>query len=160
MKLSTVIKYFNRTKDIALKSPQGFTYRLRRNKLIKSGYVCAYKATQNSFNNKGLAKSIEHALSHAGIVGGWFKAETNEYFYDSVQVLKSLNYAILTMVLEEQDAIYCMTEKCEIYHSQVFEIFKKSGQRALTTYEFKVGADKELIATIDGEVFTAKQPKQ
>lgn len=63
--------------------PKGFTLNIRTCEEVKEGIVVSYKATQNNFGKEGLKASIIHALSHCGIIGGWFDQESNLYYFDS-----------------------------------------------------------------------------
>lgn len=76
---------------IAEKNPLGFTVRVLTGEEIKSGFVVAYKETQNSFDVDGLKKCVKHALQHEKIIGGW--KENNLYYFDSVKVFTDFEKA-------------------------------------------------------------------
>ena len=161
MSVYSIINLFLTVKEHAAKNPFGFTFNVALNHLVTSGYICAYKDTQNSVGDLGLARALQHAKGDGGsnYVGGWFKKATGDYLYDSCMVLDSLDLAISSMVTEDQDAIYCASEGVEVFASQVAEIMAKVGIRGFNSFTWSIGANKELICTdVDGEVFNAQQP--
>jgi len=99
---------------IAKANPYGFTFNIRTNTFVKFGFVVAYKETQNCFGTEGLQKVLEHASKHDQIVGGWLNSENNEFYFDSCKVLKSRKEAIEFGKLNEQIAIFDLTNLEEI----------------------------------------------
>jgi hypothetical protein len=155
---------FDLIKGIALKNPDGFTFMFNRSEMrllkagVDKGYVCAYASTQGSKGDEGLKAAISHAIAHKGYVGGWLKVATNEYIFDSCMVLSTLGEAIKKMAANSQDAIYCMAEECEVFQSQVADIYVQTGGIGFRFVNWSIGKNKELIFVADGTVFTAQQP--
>ena len=79
---------------IAKENPEGFTVKLPEMSWVISGYIAAYKDTQNCFGAEGLKKAVEHALNHDKIVGGWMNEENKLFYFDSSKVFKSLDEAV------------------------------------------------------------------
>lgn len=61
----------------------GFTIYIKTKQVPKEGVVVAYKETQNCFGKNGLKKSLSHALSHYGLLGGWLNVKNGLYYFDS-----------------------------------------------------------------------------
>lgn len=101
-------------KQLKKENPYGFTYNLKTKRMVKFGFIVAYKETQNSFTDDDLKKVLEHAKSHDNIVGGWLQEKTGKYFYDSSRVFKDLHKAYLFAIEHEQYAIYDLTRFIEI----------------------------------------------
>ena len=101
-------------KKIAKENHYGFTYDLEKNQLVKKGISVAYLETQNSFDDEGLKKAIEHAANHENIVGGW--QYENKYYYDSIKLFENTNLkeAIDFGKQNKQIAIFDLTNLKEI----------------------------------------------
>jgi hypothetical protein len=76
----------NKLLKIAKESPFGFTYNTQTNKLLKLGITVAYLETQNSFNDEGLQKVIQHSQENDKIIGGWLNVENGKYYFDSIKL--------------------------------------------------------------------------
>lgn len=74
---------------IAEVNKEGFTIEIPTLEHVKSGIVVAYKETQDSHDQKGLQKCLEHALNHDRIIGGWLDEETDKFYFDSCKVFPS-----------------------------------------------------------------------
>ena len=98
---------------IAKKNPEGFTVELPTLKEVKSGIVVAYLETQDSFDNEGLQKVIQHAQSHSKTLGGWFNEDNGKYYYDSCKVFSDRDEAIKFGIENKQIAIFDITN-CEL----------------------------------------------
>lgn len=96
------------------KNPEGFTVELTADGFIKpisrtSGFVVAYRETQNCFDLNGLQSVIRHAGNpNKGnkLVGGWYNHENGRYYFDSVMIIKDLDTAIRVAKDHEQLAIF------------------------------------------------------
>lgn len=75
----------------------GFTLNLKTFRPVTAGIVASYSATQNSFSENDLQSVIYHALTHDGIVGGWYNSKDGKYYFDSNKVFK---YSELTEAIE------------------------------------------------------------
>jgi fructokinase len=98
------MKYFT-IKKVASENPQGFTFDIRCMRMVRSGKVAAYKATQDSIGNEGLTRVLVHAMLHDGIVGGWLNAQ-GEMQYDSCRLFTDLDECLQFGREQEQLAIY------------------------------------------------------
>ena len=63
--------------------PDGFTLDLNTMRQPTEGLMVSYKETQNSFDRKSLPAVIKHARAHENLVGGWYNAEEDKYYFDS-----------------------------------------------------------------------------
>ena len=63
--------------------PEGFTLDLNTMSYPKEGLIVAYEATQNSFDRKSLPAVIKHAHAHENLVGGWYNADDDRFYFDS-----------------------------------------------------------------------------
>lgn len=72
--------------------------------LPETGYCAADKETQSQCGIDGLRAAINHARTHAGIVGGWY-FDGNLYF-DSVRIYQSCVAAINAARENDQIGIY------------------------------------------------------
>lgn len=99
--------------DIALTNPNGFTVNLQF-EVPTSGYVVAYKETQNSFGKDGLQKCLNHAIDNKGWISGW-KNQNGDLQYDSCMVIKDKDEAIKLVIENDQVAIFCLDTFQEIY---------------------------------------------
>ncbi len=99
---------------IAKQNPFGFTYSLKTGRFVKFGFSVAYQATQNHFSRSGLEKVLEHAQEHSQVIGGWLNTENNLYYFDSVKIFKDLNEAMNFAKLNQQIAIFDLTNLIEI----------------------------------------------
>lgn len=102
--------------EIAETHKDGFTVELNNLTHVTSGISVAYAETQNSFNEEGLKRCIDHALSHGKTVGGWFDSEGDKFYFDSVRIFKDseLNEAIEFGKVNDQIAIFDLTNMREI----------------------------------------------
>lgn len=85
---------------------QGFTVRLLDLSRVTTGYAVAYEATQDSHTRDEIARCIEHAREHAGIVGGWLNEQDGKWYWDSTAVYNDRAEAIAAGRRENQIAIY------------------------------------------------------
>lgn len=99
----------NAIKEIARQNPEGFTVELTTLKRVNNGIVVAYFETQDSFDEKGLEKVIEHATKHDKVIGGWLNEENSKYYFDSCKVFSDRNEAIEFGKLNQQIAIFDIT---------------------------------------------------
>lgn len=84
---------FKAIKRIAEENPYGFTVDLTTLKKVTGGISVAYLETQNSFEDEGLKRVLEHALDHEKKVGGWLDEESGLYYYDSIRIFTDLEEA-------------------------------------------------------------------
>ena len=63
--------------------PDGFTLSLDSLRQPTKGIVVSYYDTQNMFDKKNIPAVIKHARAHNNLVGGWYNAEENKYYFDS-----------------------------------------------------------------------------
>ena len=96
--------------SLAAAHPEGFTVSLPDLQPVTHGIVVAYLATQNSFDAAGLARCLEHAESHDGLVGGWLEEETGRYYFDSCRLFTDLQAAKAWGREQRQLAIFDLTE--------------------------------------------------
>ena len=101
-------------KAVAKMNPYGFTVELPTIKEVKRGYVVAYLETQNSFDDDGLDKVINHALNHSKTVGGWLNEDNGKYYFDSCQIFTDRDEAIKFGIENKQIAIYDIGNNNEI----------------------------------------------
>ena len=99
---------------IAEENSFGFTFNLKTATLVKFGVVVAYKETQNCFGVSGLQKALQHAEKHDGVIGGWLNSANGQFYYDSCKIFKSRKAAIEFGRLQEQIAIFDLTNLEEI----------------------------------------------
>ncbi len=100
---------------IAKNNPSGFTLNLSNMQLITSGFVAAYKETQNSFGINGLQQVINYALLiGTSVIGGWFNSENGQYYFDCSQVFENLTDAATFGIENEQIAIFDLNTCSEI----------------------------------------------
>ena len=100
--------------NFAQSNKEGFTLNINTLERVKTGFVASYKATQNSFSENDLQSVINHALSHDGIIGGWYNSENGRYYFDSSKVFNNLAKAIKFAVENEQLAIFDLDNFHEI----------------------------------------------
>lgn len=96
-------------KEIAQKNPEGFTVELKTFKKVTNGISVAYLETQNSFDDDGLEKVINHAEKHDNTVGGWLNDENNKFYYDSIKIFNDRQKAIEFGKENQQIAIFDIT---------------------------------------------------
>lgn len=99
--------------EVAKENPGGFTMTVG-GEIITSGFVIAYKATQDSFGRDGLRKCVIHAFNHKGIVGGWYLEKKNELQFDSVFIETDLDTAIDKGREHDQKSIYYLNKYVEL----------------------------------------------
>lgn len=99
-----------------MENPSGFTIDITIFETPKEGIVVSYEATQNSFGKEGLRKAIQHARSHAHIVGGWLNCNDKQCYFDSDTIFQEnmLDETIKWAKKNNQSAIYVLSEKKEI----------------------------------------------
>lgn len=97
---------FEAIKKIANENPEGFTVHLPDINWVISGYISAYKETQDCFGDEGLKKALEHALSHNNILGGWKNEENKMFYFDSSKTFETLDEAKKFGRENEQIAIF------------------------------------------------------
>lgn len=105
---------FEFVKQVARENPDGFTLELEALELVRVGIVVAYEATQNQFSDEGLQTCLEHAINHAGYIGGWKNPE-GLYQYDSVRIFYDLKMAMKWGREQNQIAIFDLTNGKEIF---------------------------------------------
>jgi hypothetical protein len=99
---------------IAKQNPQGFTFNIRTRRMVTSGIIAAYHATQDCFGTEGLHKALAHAEAHAGIIGGWFNVNNGNFYFDSCNRFTSLAEAIAFGKEQQQIAIFDLDQMKEI----------------------------------------------
>lgn len=105
----------NKVYQIAKNNPSGFTINLNSLQFITSGYVAAYKATQNSFGLSGLQNAINYALTvGSNIVGGWYNSANDMFYFDASNVFDNQTDAAIFGLENEQIAIYNLNNSKEI----------------------------------------------
>ena len=119
------------TKDLASKiynfaknNPSGFTLNVMTLQPVTTGYIVSYKETQSSFSEIDLQSVITHALTHDGIVGGWYDTESKKYYFDSNKVfsINQLDKAIEFGIKNEQIAIFNLDTLQEIRLNEQLQI--------------------------------------
>ena len=120
----------NRVWEYSKINPSGFTLDIKTFKAVNKGIAVSYKETQNSFGREGLVKTINHALKHDNIVGGWLNSENGYYYFDSTKIFEDskLDDAIKFAVQNEQTAIYDLTNQKEILVSE-YVVLKNIAQQ-------------------------------
>ena len=100
---------------IAAANPEGFTVDAKTLQPVTSGYAVAVKATQNSFNAKGLALVVDYAATDSEVTafGGWLDSETGLYYYDAVVITDSFERAKAIAEREGQIAFFSLKEMKE-----------------------------------------------
>lgn len=96
-------------KEIAQKNPDGFTVELTTLKKVTQGISVAYLETQNSFDDQGLEKVINHAEKHDKTVGGWLNEDNGKFYYDSIKIFNDRQKAIEFGNENQQIAIFDIT---------------------------------------------------
>ncbi|MBD0403249.1 hypothetical protein [Flammeovirga sp. EKP202] len=83
-------------RSIAQRNKLGFTFSLTTKEVFtaEKGYIIAYQATQNEFDNEGIVICIEHAQKHHHLIGGWQDPKTFLYYFDSVMYVEDKEEAI------------------------------------------------------------------
>lgn len=104
----------NAIEKIAKENPEGFTVKLPEMNWVISGYIAAYKDTQNCFGSEGLEKAVQHALNHDKIVGGWLNEENKLFYFDSSKVFENEEEAKKFGRENEQIAIFDLNTFKEI----------------------------------------------
>ncbi|MEH0156455.1 hypothetical protein V6R21_20065 [Limibacter armeniacum] len=92
---------------IASQNPLGFTFNIETKELVTTGgWVIAYQETQDSFGKDGLESCLEHAKKHQKLIGGWLNEENQQYYFDSVMLIKDREEAIRQGLKHKQIGIY------------------------------------------------------
>ena len=97
--------------------PDGFTLDLNTMRQPTEGIFVSYKATQNSFDRKSLPAVIKHARAHQNIVGGWYNAEEDKYYFDSNRKFPedSLAAAVAFARENDQHTVYVASKGINIW---------------------------------------------
>lgn len=149
---SKVAKFAETNKD-------GFTLCINTLKPITSGIAASYKATQNSFSETDLQSVISHALSHGGVVGGWYNSKDGKYYFDSNKVFKTneLAEAIQFGLNNEQIAIFDIDNLQEIrldkqtkeYNFSTFaDWFLNTANQVVEHYKGDILIDAKMIVEL------------
>lgn len=98
---------------VAKANKKGFTVELESLEHVTEGIVVAYLETQDSFNEEGLKKCLEHAKKHDKHIGGW---RNGKYYFDSVKIfpVENLEEAIKFGKDNKQISIFDLTNTREI----------------------------------------------
>lgn len=102
-------KLFEAIKAIAESDPEGFTVDLTTLKRVTSGISVAYLETQDSFDDEGLRRVLNHAMTHDKKVGGWLNDENEKFYYDSIKIFTNLDEALQFAKENRQLAIFDLT---------------------------------------------------
>lgn len=92
--------------EMAKANPTGFTVDLTTFKKVTKGISVAYLETQDSFEEEGLRRVLNHALVHEKKVGGWLNEENEQFYFDSVRIFTNLEEAKLFGRENKQIAIF------------------------------------------------------
>lgn len=97
--------------------PDGFTIHLPDFAVPTSGIVVSYSGAMHSYSELDVSSTVEHALLHDSVVGGWRNNEQNVYVYGSNRIFPedSLEAAIAFGKANEQIAIYVLSCDSTIY---------------------------------------------
>ena len=97
--------------------PDGFTLDLNTMRQPTEGIYVSYKATQNSFDRKSLPAVIKHARAHQNLVGGWYNAEEDKYYFDSNRKFPedSLAAAVAFARENDQHTVYVASKGINIW---------------------------------------------
>lgn len=100
---------------IAANNVDGYTVNAYTLQPVKSGYVVAVKATQNSFGPDGLRRVVEYQRTHQEIAafGGWLDSETGLYYYDACIIVPTMAEAIALAKANDQIAFFCLDNLTE-----------------------------------------------
>lgn len=95
-------------------NPEGFTLDLITFASIRFGISVGFKETLNCVGLDGLEKVLDHALRHDNKVGGWLNLEDENFYFDSIRIFTNINEAIEFAKMNNQEAIYDLTNLKEI----------------------------------------------
>ena len=97
--------------------PDGFTLDLNTMRQPTEGLMVSYKETQNSFDRKSLPAVIKHARAHQNLVGGWYNAEEDKYYFDSTRCFPedSLAAAVAFARANDQHTVYVASKDINIW---------------------------------------------
>ncbi len=97
--------------------PDGFTLDLNTMRQPTEGLFVSYKATQNSFDRKSLPAVIKHARAHQNLVGGWYNANEDKYYFDSNRKFPedSLAAAVEFARANDQHTVYVASKGINIW---------------------------------------------
>ena len=97
--------------------PDGFTLDLNTMRQPTEGLMVSYKETQNSFDRKSLPAVIKHARAHQNLVGGWYNAEEDRYYFDSTRCFPedSLAAAVAFARANDQHTVYVASKDINIW---------------------------------------------
>jgi hypothetical protein len=97
--------------------PDGFTIDLNTLRQPAEGIMVSYKETQNSFDRKSLPAVIKHARAHENLVGGWYNAEEDKYYFDSTRAFPedSLAAAVAFARANDQHTVYVASKDINIW---------------------------------------------
>ena len=96
--------------------PDGFTLDLNTMRQPTEGLMVSYKETQNSFDRKSLPAVIKHAHAHENLVGGWYNAEEDKYYFDSTRPFPedSLAAALAFARQNGQKSVYVVSKDIHV----------------------------------------------
>lgn len=96
--------------------PDGFTLDLATESAPITGIAVAHAATQGSHSREQLPEVVRHALSHDGIVGGWYNSDDRLYYYDSSRLFDedSIGAAIRFGIANGQQSAYVLSTGTDI----------------------------------------------
>ena len=109
-KMATV----EQVKKVAEANADGFTFDIRAERMVTSGIVAAYAATQDTFGFERLAYVVEHAANNGGVVGGWLNRDNARFYFDSCRVFTDLAEAMAFGKAEGQIAIFDLDQMKEV----------------------------------------------
>ncbi|MBQ9660836.1 MAG: nucleoside hydrolase [Bacteroidales bacterium] len=97
--------------------PDGFTLDLNTMRQPTEGLMVSYKETQNSFDRKSLPAVIKHARAHQNLVGGWYDAEEDKYYFDSTRMFPedSLAAAVAFARANDQHTVYVASKNINVW---------------------------------------------
>lgn len=105
----------NEVYRIANNNPSGFTLNIETMQHINSGYVAAYKETQNNFGFDGLKNALHFALLiGASVIGGWFNTDKGQFYFDCSCIFENEAEAATFGIENEQIAIFDLNNCKEI----------------------------------------------
>jgi fructokinase len=102
---------FKAIKEVAEQNPEEFTVDLTTLKKVTGGISVAYLETQNSFDDEGLKRVIQHAWEHEKKVGGWLDTDDQLFYYDSVCIFTDLEEAKRFARKNKQIAIFDLSRE-------------------------------------------------
>lgn len=107
----------NKILEASRQNPEGFTFDLYTNDLLKIdyGYVVAIIDTQDSNVSANLPSVLRAARKHnLHLVGGWWDEKEEKYYYDACAWFEDFSEAVAFAKTNKQKAIYNYEEKVVI----------------------------------------------